>query len=226
MIEEYGLDPFIDKCKESVWKYKGMWEDFSGTVGFWADMDDPYVTYHDDFIESEWWALKTIWDKGLLYKGFKIVPYCPRCGTALSSHDRLTSIQSNADVLVGVFEDEDGKNNPEAFNNKPAWKRIIVLVSGVTFNFLFGILTAAIYLFVTGYATPKISSVINSTEKTGSGLYQNDIIIAVDGKKIENYRSLDSMISKFDAGETFTLTVERDGKIIDVGRRSYRSGCN
>ena len=73
-IEEYGLDPFIDKCKESVWKYKGMWEDFSGTVGFWADMDDPYVTYHDDFIESEWWALKTIWDKGLLYKGFKIVP--------------------------------------------------------------------------------------------------------------------------------------------------------
>ncbi len=86
-IEEYGLDPFIDKCKESVWKYKGMWEDFSGTVGFWADMDDPYVTYHDDFIESEWWALKTIWEKGLLYKGFKIVPYCPRCGTPLSSHE-------------------------------------------------------------------------------------------------------------------------------------------
>ncbi len=86
-IEEYGLAPFIDKCKESVWKYKGMWEDFSGTVGFWADMDDPYVTYHDDFIESEWWALKQIWDKKLLYKGFKIVPYCPRCGTPLSSHE-------------------------------------------------------------------------------------------------------------------------------------------
>ncbi len=86
-IEEYGLAPFIDKCKESVWKYKGMWEDFSATVGFWADMDDPYVTYHDDFIESEWWALKQIWDKGLLYKGFKIVPYCPRCGTPLSSHE-------------------------------------------------------------------------------------------------------------------------------------------
>ena len=86
-IEEYGLDPFITKCKESVWKYKGMWEDFSGTVGFWADMDDPYVTYHDDFIESEWWALKQIWDKKLLYKGFKIVPYCPRCGTPLSSHE-------------------------------------------------------------------------------------------------------------------------------------------
>ena len=86
-IEEYGLDPFITKCKESVWKYKGMWEDFSATVGFWADMDDPYVTYHDDFIESEWWALKQIWDKGLLYKGFKIVPYCPRCGTPLSSHE-------------------------------------------------------------------------------------------------------------------------------------------
>ena len=86
-IEEYGLDPFITKCKESVWKYKGMWEEFSGKVGFWADMDDPYVTYHNDFIESEWWALKKIWDKGLLYKGFKIVPYCPRCGTPLSSHE-------------------------------------------------------------------------------------------------------------------------------------------
>ncbi len=86
-IEKYGLEPFIKHCKESVWKYKGMWEDFSNTVGFWADMDDPYVTYHNDFIESEWWALKQIWDKGLLYKGFKIVPYCPRCGTPLSSHE-------------------------------------------------------------------------------------------------------------------------------------------
>ena len=86
-IEAYGLQPFISKCKESVWKYKGMWEDFSGTVGFWADMDHPYVTYDDDFIESEWWALKTIWDKKLLYKGFKIVPYCPRCGTSLSTHE-------------------------------------------------------------------------------------------------------------------------------------------
>ncbi|MEG0090322.1 MAG: isoleucine--tRNA ligase [Oscillospiraceae bacterium] len=86
-IEAYGLEPFIDKCKESVWKYKGMWEDFSGTVGFWADMEKPYVTYHNDFIESEWWALKEIWEKGLLYKGFKIVPYCPRCGTPLSSHE-------------------------------------------------------------------------------------------------------------------------------------------
>ena len=86
-IEEYGLEPFINHCKESVWKYKGMWEDFSNTVGFWADMDDPYVTYHNSFIESEWWALKKIWEKDLLYKGFKIVPYCPRCGTPLSSHE-------------------------------------------------------------------------------------------------------------------------------------------
>ncbi len=86
-IEEYGLEPFIKECKESVWKYKGMWEDFSGTVGFWADMDNPYVTYHNSFIESEWWALKQIWDKKLLYKGYKIVPYCPRCGTPLSSHE-------------------------------------------------------------------------------------------------------------------------------------------
>ncbi len=86
-IEEYGLEDFIKKCKESVWKYKGMWEDFSHTVGYWADMEHPYVTYDNDYIESEWWALKKIWDKGLLYKGFKIVPYCPRCGTPLSSHE-------------------------------------------------------------------------------------------------------------------------------------------
>ena len=86
-IEKYGLEPFIKKCKESVWKYKGMWEDFSSTVGFWADMDNPYITYDNNYIESVWWSLKKIWDKGLLYKGFKVVPYCPRCGTPLSSHE-------------------------------------------------------------------------------------------------------------------------------------------
>ena len=86
-IEEYGIEPFIQQCKESVWKYKGMWEDFSSTVGFWADMEHPYVTYDNNFIESEWWALKEIWNKGLLYKGFKIVPYCPRCGTPLSAQE-------------------------------------------------------------------------------------------------------------------------------------------
>lgn len=86
-IEAYGIEPFIKKCRESVWKYKGMWEDFSGTVGFWADMDHPYITYEDDYIESEWWALSEIWKRKLLYKGFKVVPYCPRCGTPLSSHE-------------------------------------------------------------------------------------------------------------------------------------------
>ena len=86
-IEKYGVEPFIQKCKESVWKYKHEWEQMSDRVGFWADMDDPYVTYHDDYIESEWWALKEIHKKGLLYKGHKIVPYCPRCGTSLSSHE-------------------------------------------------------------------------------------------------------------------------------------------
>ena len=86
-IEKYGVEPFIEQCKESVWKYEGMWEDFSHTVGFWADMKNPYVTYHNDYIESEWWALKEIWKKGLLYEGHKIVPYCPRCGTPLSSHE-------------------------------------------------------------------------------------------------------------------------------------------
>ncbi len=109
-IEEYGLEPFIDKCKESVWKYKGMWEDFSGTVGFWADMDDPYVTYHDNYIESEWWALKTIWDKGLLYKGFKIVPYCPRCGTPLSSAEvaqGYKDVKERSAIAKFKVKDED-----------------------------------------------------------------------------------------------------------------------
>lgn len=86
-IEEYGIQPFVEQCKESVWEYKGMWEDFSGAVGFWADMDHPYITYDNNFIESEWWGLKQIWDKKLLYKGFKVVPYCPRCGTPLSSQE-------------------------------------------------------------------------------------------------------------------------------------------
>ena len=109
-IEEYGMAPFIEKCKESVWKYKGMWEDFSGTVGFWADMDDPYVTYHNTFIESEWWALKQIWDKGLLYKGFKIVPYCPRCGTPLSSHEvaqGYKSVKERSAIARFKLKDQD-----------------------------------------------------------------------------------------------------------------------
>ena len=83
-IEKYGIGPFIERCKESVWKYKGEWERISDRVGFWVDMEDPYVTYDNNYIESEWWALKRIHEKGLLYKGYKVVPYCPRCGTALS----------------------------------------------------------------------------------------------------------------------------------------------
>ena len=109
-IEEYGLVPFIDKCKESVWKYKGMWEDFSGTVGFWADMKNPYVTYDDNYIESEWWALKTIWEKGLLYKGFKIVPYCPRCGTPLSAQEvaqGYKDVKERSAVVRFKVKDED-----------------------------------------------------------------------------------------------------------------------
>ncbi len=109
-IEEYGLDPFITKCKESVWQYKEMWEDFSATVGFWADMENPYVTYHDDYIESEWWALKEIWNKGLLYKGFKIVPYCPRCGTPLSSHEvaqGYKDVKERSAIVRFKVKDED-----------------------------------------------------------------------------------------------------------------------
>ncbi|MDD6276110.1 MAG: isoleucine--tRNA ligase [Clostridia bacterium] len=109
-IEEYGLEPFIEKCKESVWKYKGMWEDFSFTVGFWADMEHPYVTYDNSYIESEWWALKQIYDKGLIYKGFKIVPYCPRCGTPLSSHEvaqGYKSVKERSAVVRFKCVDED-----------------------------------------------------------------------------------------------------------------------
>ncbi|HAV91165.1 MAG TPA: isoleucine--tRNA ligase [Eubacterium sp.] len=109
-IEEYGMEPFIKQCKESVWKYKGMWEDFSGTVGFWADMDDPYVTYDDNFIESEWWALKEIWNKKLLYKGFKIVPYCPRCGTPLSSQEVAQGyklVKERSAIVRFKVKDED-----------------------------------------------------------------------------------------------------------------------
>ena len=109
-IEEYGLEPFIGKCKESVWKYKGMWEDFSATVGFWADMEHPYVTYHNSFIESEWWALKQIWEKELLYKGFKIVPYCPRCGTPLSAQEvaqGYRDVKERSAVVRFKVKDED-----------------------------------------------------------------------------------------------------------------------
>lgn len=109
-IEEYGLEPFIKQCKESVWKYKGMWEDFSGTVGFWADMDHPYVTYENDYIESEWWALKEIWNKKLLYKGFKIVPYCPRCGTPLSSQEvaqGYKDVKEKSAIVRFKVKDED-----------------------------------------------------------------------------------------------------------------------
>ncbi len=110
-IEQYGLEEFITKCKESVWKYKGMWEDFSDTVGFWADMDDPYVTYDNNFIESEWWALKQIWERGLLYKGFKIVPYCPRCGTPLSSHEVAQGYKDVKEKSVTVKMKQKGTDN-------------------------------------------------------------------------------------------------------------------
>ncbi len=109
-IEEYGMEPFIKECRESVWKYKGMWEDFSGTVGFWADMDHPYITYDNDFIESEWWALKEIWNKKLLYKGFKIVPYCPRCGTPLSAQEvaqGYKTVKERSAVVRFKAADED-----------------------------------------------------------------------------------------------------------------------
>ena len=109
-IEKYGIEPFIKKCRESVWKYKGMWEEFSDVVGFWADMEHPYITYENDFIESEWWALKEIWNKGLLYKGHKVVPYCPRCGTPLSSHEvaqGYKDVKERSAMVKFKVKDED-----------------------------------------------------------------------------------------------------------------------
>ena len=101
-IEAYGIEPFIAECKKSVWKYQHEWEEMSDRVGFWADMKNPYITYKDDYIESEWWSLKEIWKKGLLYKGFKVVPYCPRCGTALSSHEVAQGYKEVSDVSATV----------------------------------------------------------------------------------------------------------------------------
>ena len=119
-IEKYGVAPFIDLCKENVWKYKGMWEDFSYKVGFWADMENPYVTYHDDFIESEWWALKEIWKKGLLYEGFKVVPYCPRCGTPLSSHEVAQGYKElNERSAIVRFRAKDGDYSFLAWTTTP-----------------------------------------------------------------------------------------------------------
>ena len=109
-IEKYGIEPFIKKCRESVWKYKGMWEEFSDVVGFWADMEHPYITYENDYIESVWWALNEIWKKGLLYKGHKVVPYCPRCGTPLSSHEvaqGYQDIKERSDMVKFKAKNED-----------------------------------------------------------------------------------------------------------------------
>ena len=109
-IEGYGIEPFIMQCKESVWQYSNEWKKMSDRVGYWCDMDNPYVTYHDDYIESEWWALKTIWEKGLLYKGYKIVPYCPRCGTPLSSHEvaqGYKDVKERSAIVRFKVKDED-----------------------------------------------------------------------------------------------------------------------
>ncbi|MBQ2897357.1 MAG: isoleucine--tRNA ligase [Clostridia bacterium] len=109
-IEKYGVQPFIEECKKSVWKYEGLWKEMSQRVGFWADMEDPYVTYHNEFIESVWWALKQIWDKDLIYKGHKVVPYCPRCGTALSSHEVAQGYKDVEDTSAYVNFKVKGKD--------------------------------------------------------------------------------------------------------------------
>ena len=168
--------------------------------------------------------------------GFKINEFSIGFGPALYKRTRKDGeVFAIRALPLGGFcafegEDEEGKDsegkvNPEAFNSKPGWKRLIVLLSGVTFNFLFGILTAAIYLMVTGYAVPQISGSVNSSQTTGSGLQSNDIVVAVDGKTIEAYRSFGDLLSKYEEGETFTLTIERDGKTIDVksAKRKYDS---
>ncbi len=161
--------------------------------------------------------------------GFKINEFSIGFGPALYKKKRKDGeIFAIRALPLGGYcafegEDEDGKDKPDAFNSQPAWKRLIVLSSGVAFNFLFGILTAVVYLFVTGYATPKITSVVNPAETIGAGLQQNDIVVAVDGKTIENYRSFEYLVSKYNEGDTFTLTVDRDGKLVDIisSKRNY-----
>lgn len=163
--------------------------------------------------------------------GFKINEFSIGFGPALYKRKRKDGeIFAIRALPLGGYcafegEDEDGKDKPDAFNSQPAWKRLIVLLSGVAFNFLFGILTGAIYLFVSGYATPKITSVVNSAQYTGSGLYQHDIVVAVDGKTIENYRSFESLVAGFKEGDTFTITVDRNGKLVDVvsSKRKYNN---
>ncbi len=163
--------------------------------------------------------------------GFKINEFAIGFGPAIYKRKKKDGEQFSIRALpLGGFcafegEDEDGKDNPEAFNNKPGWKRLIVLVAGVTFNFLFAVLTSAIYLMVTGYSVPKITGSVNSTETTGSGLHRNDIVLEVNGKSVEAYRSFSDLISKYKAGETFTLTVNRNGEIIDVvsSKQEYSS---
>lgn len=154
--------------------------------------------------------------------GFKINEFAIGFGPAIFKRKKKDGEQFSIRALpLGGYcafegEDEDGKDNPEAFNSKPAWKRVIVLVAGVTFNFLFGILASVIYLLVAGYTVPKVTAALNSNEYTGSGLKKGDIILEVNGKPIEAYRNISSMISKYKAGETYTLTINRDGEIIDV----------
>ncbi|MBP3581625.1 MAG: RIP metalloprotease RseP [Clostridia bacterium] len=168
--------------------------------------------------------------------GFKINEFAIGFGPALFKRKKKDGeIFSIRALPLGGFcafegEDEegkgeDGKPNPEAFNNKPGWKRLIVLLSGVTFNFLFGVLTAAIYLMVTGFSVPVISGSVDSTEKTGSGLKSGDIVIAVDGKTIEAYRNFTSLLEDYGKDETFTITVERDGKVIDVESAKHEYGA-
>lgn len=162
--------------------------------------------------------------------GFKINEFAVGFGPALYKKKKKDGeIFSIRALPLGGFcafegEDQDGKENPEAFNNKPGWKRLIVLLAGVSFNFLFGILTATIYLFVTGFSAPMITSTVDASEITGSGLNSNDIIVAIDGKKIEAYRNFSSLLSKYKEDEEFTVTVNRDGKIIDIKsrKRNYK----
>ena len=160
--------------------------------------------------------------------GFKINEFAIGFGPAIFKRKKKDGEQFSIRVLpLGGFcafegEDEDGKENPDAFNNKPAWKRVIVLVAGVTFNFLFGILASVIYLFVTGYSVPKVSNIISKQGVTTYGLKENDIILKVEGKSIEAYRSLSDMTSKYKDGEEFVVTVNRDGKIIDIVTKNQK----
>lgn len=221
-IEKYGLEPFLEKCKESVWKYKGMWEDFSGTVGFWADMEAPYVTYHNDFIESEWWALKQIWEKQLLYKGYKIVPYCPRCGTPLSSHEVAQGYKDVKEKsAIAKFRVKDKENEYILAWTTTPW----TLPSNVALC----VNPDEAYVKVKVSVNEKNDVVKEGEEDTGAGteyyILAEALLSVIEGKYeiVETYTGRDLEYTQYVPLFDYAFNAP-DGTILDPGERNQVNG--